>query len=1353
VKKLFFVLTAAFCLSAAAGAEDFAPSGTDLVTDLYSPRLMGEGSFATQQGGAQELAVNPASGGDAQRIVFDAGYTGILASDSVGNFINIGALFPTKFATLGASVRLAGSPSPYLLNKEDALLLNAAASKELYPGMSAGIGFNLGVGSGDWANLSADAGFRYNLGKLGPVENFTWAVVARSLGMSFAPSPFTLAGGVQADVLRLRSKAVGKADPVLVTALVDVAFPSFQNITGKLGLSGLIAGVVSVSASMGFNAKEMEDSDIREPIAIPSVGLGVHLTLKSTGTRIAGGSLPTDGDISIAGGIKPLYHGIYAAGAGVTWAVGVKDNAPPVITANYPESASISPNNDGRKDALEFPVTITDQRYITQWSMEVQNAAGETIRTYRNKERRIETQGFWEVVKRLQEVKGGVVIPESLRWDGTYEDGQVVPDGSYSFLIRAKDDNGNEAVTQRYTVVVDNTPPDARIAPVADANKIFSPDGDGNKDTLALSLSGSVEEVWDAGVYDAAGNKIKSFDFNGKSPAAVSWDGRADNGAFAPDGVYTFRIASTDKADNHAEAALSNIVISTIQPVVHISLTDAYLSPNGDGVKDTVGFNFDVPVKEGITGWKLEIRDSANEARRSFTGTSPAPVNIDYNGQGDSQERLPEGVYRAAFAVTYRNGFTSTDTSPQFTIDITPPQVTVQTGYDAFSPNNDGEKDEMVIAQTGSNEVLWRGEIRDTAKPQSAPPVRVFRFAGMPPSAVQWDGHTDAGALAADGRYIYELSATDRAGNFAHKRTQPFVLSTADTSILLSSDLRAFSPNGDRVKDVVNLVPQIKTREGITEWQIEVLNARGEPARVFKGAAAVPQAVAWDGKTDSGEAAPDGQYTAKISLAYAQGGRPSAQTRPFALDTAAPNGSLDAPYTIFSPNGDAKRDSLPFKVTTTGDDTWEASIVSKTAGTNAAPVKTWEWTGAAPEITWDGTDDKGNLAANGAYSFVLVSTDEAGNSARRDVQTVTLDARTPRVFFTESATAIAPTKSGKDAPVVTFVPQLSFSDGIESWELALMDSSGNTVKAFTNKTENRAVPGASIVWNGLDNAGEIKEGVFTPRLTVAWTKGDVAAVESDPVTVDVSGPVLDFVTAPEYFSPDNDDVDDELFIALSMEDISPITSWSIDIREPETGRLFYHIEGAGIPAGRLIWDGRSNVAGGVSGGELVQAASDYPYTYRAVDSLGNASSLDGIIGIDVLVIRDGDNLKIAVPSIRFRSDAADFDGLPAEAVATNNRVLGRVAQILNKFRDYKVTVEGHANPTTPPGTARDKEELEELKPLSEKRAEAVVTILAKNGVARTRLSLTGVGGVRTVASWDDKNNNWKNRRVEFILIK
>jgi outer membrane protein OmpA-like peptidoglycan-associated protein len=257
----------------------------------------------------------------------------------------------------------------------------------------------------------------------------------------------------------------------------------------------------------------------------------------------------------------------------------------------------------------------------------------------------------------------------------------------------------------------------------------------------------------------------------------------------------------------------------------------------------------------------------------------------------------------------------------------------------------------------------------------------------------------------------------------------------------------------------------------------------------------------------------------------------------------------------------------------------------------------------------------------------------------------------------------------------------------------------------------------------------------------------VIKTSATTVIVDVTGPVLTFANTPEYFSPDNDGDDDELTINFSATDVSPIADWQIEIREPEPPyQLFRRYTGNGTPGGRIVWDGKSDK------GELVQSAMDYPYTYTATDVLGNSSKTEGKIGVDVLVIRDGDRLKIQIPSIMFRPNYADFEGLSKEVVDNNNRILRRIAQILNKFRDYKVLVEGHANPTQPEGAARDREETE-LKRISEARAKAVVDILVRNGVARNRLSSAGVGGSKPVVKFEDRDNWWKNRRVEFILIK
>jgi len=318
------------------------------------------------------------------------------------------------------------------------------------------------------------------------------------------------------------------------------------------------------------------------------------------------------------------------------------------------------------------------------------------------------------------------------------------------------------------------------------------------------------------------------------------------------------------------------------------------------------------------------------------------------------------------------------------------------------------------------------------------------------------------------------------------------------------------------------------------------------------------------------------------------------------------------------------------------------------------------------------------------------------------------------------------------------------AEGVTFWKLELRDDNNELIRSFPSQSGGTGPLPTTVPWNGANERNAIIEGRFTPSLTVNYSKGDVVNVSAPPVMVDITGPVLGFHSEPEFFSPDNDGVNDELFIFLSARDFSPIAEWSLDIRETEgTNQLFYRISGRGSPSERITWDGRS------SWGELVQSASDYEFTYSAKDTLGNSSTMTGNLFTDVLVIRDGDILRILIPSITFRAYYADFIGIPKERQETNTRVLKRIAEILNKFRDYRIIVEGHANPVL--RTAKEEDEV--LKPLSLARAQFVIEHLVNNGVSRNRLSPTGQGGTRNVANSQDQNNNWKNRRVEFLLIK
>ncbi|MCA1949205.1 MAG: gliding motility-associated C-terminal domain-containing protein, partial [Treponema sp.] len=1054
-----------------------------------------------------------------------------------------------------------------------------------------------------------------------------------------------------------------------------------------------------------------------------------------------------EGEIAGSLAAKPLYNDIWAFGTGASWIMGVADKTPPVITVTYPETRWISPNNDGKSDALEFPISITDQRYVDWWKFEIFDSQNNLVRSYRNKERRPETQGFRNVMDRLLDVKSGVVVPETLRWDGILESGEVAPDGNYFFTVSAADDNGNTATSNRYEVIVDNTPPAVEITQaggLTDLTKlmIFSPDGDGNKDTFEIVLKGSKEDLWDAGIYNASGAKVRSFNVTNGEPAAIVWDGKNDTGSIVPDGVYSYRITATDRAQNSGSTRLDNIIVNTEQPVVSLLIGDSYFSPNGDAIKDTLRLSPGVPIREGIVEWKMTVKNQNGTPVRTYSGRQSVPPQTDFDGKNDTGLLIAEGTYQAELTVIYQNGHVASTLSPTFIMDITAPNGAVQTEYPAFSPNNDGKQDTMVFIQESSEEVSWKGEVRripagDQAyRDGSGILVKTFSFAGQADKRVIWDGRDDTGRLAQDGDYEYRLVSTDRAGNTGYSNTVRFTLSTADTPVLLSTDLRAFSPNGDGVKDTLTLLPQLQVKDGIQTWKVDILDSASKIVRSFEGRGRVPDTIPWNGRDTAGNTVADGQYTARADIRYINGNNPVALSQPFAVDTVAPEITLTAPYTLFSPNQDGRKDFLILEIGTPGQDTWKAELTDM-AGKS---MMSWSWTGQAPSIRWNGTDSAGNQVSDGNYRLTVSSTDEAGNRTVRTLEPITVDARIPRAFFTASAMGLSPNGDGR-FDTTSFSVVLNPKDGIENWKLEIIGASG---AVFRTLGSGKTTPPESVVWDGKNDAGQVVEGSYTARLQVLYAKGDLIDQSISPILVDITGPRLSFAASPQYFSPDNDGVEDELTMTIGAQDASPIASWNLEIREPEGPKqLFYRIEGRGSPAGKYTWDGRSNK------GELVQAATDYPVQIQATDSLGNTSTITSIIGVDVLVIREGDQLKIKVPSIIFRENAADFNTLPQEKVDNNIRVLKRIAEILNKFRDYKVKVEGHANPVT----RTTQEENQELKPLSEARAKAIMDLLIQFGVDRNRLSYVGMGGTRPVVRWEDRDNWWKNRRVEFILIK
>lgn len=1029
----------------------------------------------------------------------------------------------------------------------------------------------------------------------------------------------------------------------------------------------------------------------------------------------------------------------------------------------------ISPNNDGVQDNLTIPLKISDRHLIKSWSLVVEDSDGKVVRTIGNKVALPEKVNAKSFFKQLVTPKKGVAVPAAVTWNGAMDNGENAPDGTYYYYFTATDDNGNVGKTGKYAVVVDTNAPEIALSQPAD--KIF---GEGAKSDFAIKQSGSKETKWTGTFKNAQGQVVRTLIWENNPPEPFKWSGTDDTGKNVPDGVYSYEVTSTDEAGNTSEnAVIANIIYSAEKPATNIFIAGSrYFSPETDSVHSAIKFDVTIPVPEAssgnrLTSWSVEVADSSGNIRRSYSSakTQVPPKEIIFDGKDESGKILPNGKYQAVVKASYLNGFEAALLkSPEFVLDTTKPSAQIGISSTIFGgADKPNVKISMLDDNAGKYAAIpaWRGRIFNA---ETGDTVREYNFGQYLPDSILWNGFNADGKLASDAKYKFELSATDFAGNkgvVVAKDT--FTLDTKKATLLLSLSDSAFSPNNDKVKDTVQFLPVLKDASGIESYDLVIRNAKNTDIRTIRGTKSLPVSLSWDGKDSSGIVSADGTYHATLIVMTTNGNMISVDSSNFVLDTVSPYLAASAPWSAFSPDGDGIQDTIPVTITgCTQENLWTAEI--KDSKNKVVKRHSWKGkvrTGARDFFEWDGSDESGNRVDDGVYSIVISATDEAGNAFSTTMSGFTLDSRETKIYLTAENEGISP-NGDKILDTQKFNIKASVPNGILTWKFDIRSENGTSVRSWSDK-DSANLP-ASIVWDGLERDGKVAEGTFTGTLNVAYKKGNKVDAVSSPFICTAVPPVLSVKTAPEYFSPDNDGTDDDLFIKLSGTSKSMIKNWSFVIDDPN-GKVFWQIKGNSSITERIVWDGLSNTQKNAKGyAERVQSAMDYPYTFTVSDNLGMTSVVKGVISVDVLVIRDGNVLKMAVPSIIFRSDNADFKtskevgrGLDPAIAANNERVLKRIAEILNKFKDYKVTIAGHANRLTDLEAEETEDNMRQwgpaLIPLSAKRAEFVKDYLVKKGINANRLSTVGKGGTELVVDYKDKDNNWKNRRVEFILEK
>jgi flagellar hook assembly protein FlgD len=287
---------------------------------------------------------------------------------------------------------------------------------------------------------------------------------------------------------------------------------------------------------------------------------------------------------------------------------------------------------------------------------------------------------------------------------------------------------------------------------------------------------------------------------------------------------------------------------------------------------------------------------------------------------------------------------------------------------------------------------------------------------------ISWDGRTDAGLPARDGRYRLTIAVLDAAGNFKARAWDVVVDGNAPI-ISGQAGPPSFSPDGDGVADAT-VVGWTTTEPAATS--VAIYHGT-RLVRSFKlvGARAAGS-IRWNGRTKAGALVGDGTYEARITVQDVAGNR---RTGSIAIRIDRTAGWLRwAPGAFFPQDLDSLGRTARASFRLTRAATTSLQVVDL----GGHPVRT-AWSGrrqrpGTVRWTWDGRDGSGRMVAPGTYNLVLTAVSAYGTTSLS--RTVVVDA----FAVTLSATRLKPGR--------TLVVSFGSVEGLSTRPVVTFDQTG-----------------------------------------------------------------------------------------------------------------------------------------------------------------------------------------------------------------------------------------------------------------------------------------------------------------------
>lgn len=358
----------------------------------------------------------------------------------------------------------------------------------------------------------------------------------------------------------------------------------------------------------------------------------------------------------------------------------IVDTVPPILELK-PEDTTFSPNGDGIKDTLSIEIEAEPD---IEWAGTITTPEGIIVKT----------------------LEWGKDIPPVFEWDGSGENGTILPEGVYNITFTGQDRAGNKTIKEIKEITVDVR---ERTASVDIDNSIFSPNGDGLLDTVTFKpiLSDrSRIDTWDLIIQTEKGETAKRFRGTGFIPETIVWDGMPQKGQAdefqldeLPSGTYLYFLKVIYRSGVNTYSFKKALTIDNDPPDVEVQVEPPIFSPDGDEKDDFLSIKPKIIDLTPITSWKAIVYTANDTEFKTFSGTTMPKDEINWDGISDTGQLVDSGEdYSLVFEATDSGFNTGESEKIPFSIDI------------LVIPAERGLKIQLSNVEFGFNTAIIKGE-------------------------------------------------------------------------------------------------------------------------------------------------------------------------------------------------------------------------------------------------------------------------------------------------------------------------------------------------------------------------------------------------------------------------------------------------------------------------------------------------------------------------------------------------------------------------------------------------------------------------------------------------------------------